>query len=258
MPSLSMLKSRLGDTTTWTFAGDNTHSGVCTFSGNCSFTGDLTHSGGTLTGFGGFDVTSDHTFSGDNTYSGTNTYTGDIDVQGNIVSTSDGDIAITPNGTGKVGIGTSSPGQLLDVSGDIGVKEKLICTTCDAALVLKSGGSAVTMKTNSNQTTLSVAHDTIDLMSGNALGGAAYGGVNNNFRPKTTDTYYLRTTSHAWKYVYAGEIIATNSFRLPSVSMANRPAAGTAGRMIWLTSQAKPNFDTGTAWVLADGTASTS
>ena len=43
---------------------------------------------------------------------------GDLDVNGNaITSASNGHIEITPNGTGKVGIGTASPNSLLDVRG---------------------------------------------------------------------------------------------------------------------------------------------
>lgn len=42
---------------------------------------------------------------------------------------------------------------------------------------------------------------------------------------------------------------------LESYSSGTRPAASTAGRCIWNTTTSKPNFDTGAAWVLADGTA---
>jgi len=45
---------------------------------------------------------------------------GDLDVNGNkIVSASNGDIVLEPDGTGKVGIGTTSPSAKLDVSGEI-------------------------------------------------------------------------------------------------------------------------------------------
>lgn len=41
---------------------------------------------------------------------------GDLDVNGfNVISTSNGNISLVPNGTGKVGIGTASPGQMLEV-----------------------------------------------------------------------------------------------------------------------------------------------
>jgi hypothetical protein len=43
-------------------------------------------------------------------------------------------------------------------------------------------------------------------------------------------------------------------FVLESFSSGTRPAASTAGRVIWNTTTGLPNFDTGSGWVLADGT----
>jgi len=49
---------------------------------------------------------------------------GDLDVNGNkIVTTSNGDIVLEPNGTGKVGIGTDSPTKELQVAGEFRVKD---------------------------------------------------------------------------------------------------------------------------------------
>lgn len=42
---------------------------------------------------------------------------------------------------------------------------------------------------------------------------------------------------------------------LQSYSSGARPSAGTAGRAIWNTTTGKVNFDTGSGWTLADGTA---
>lgn len=42
---------------------------------------------------------------------------------------------------------------------------------------------------------------------------------------------------------------------LQSYSSGARPPAGTAGRTIWNSTTGRPNFDTGSAWILADGTA---
>lgn len=47
---------------------------------------------------------------------------GDLDVNGNdLVSVTDGNINIIPNGTGKVGIGTSAPSTMLEVNGALTV-----------------------------------------------------------------------------------------------------------------------------------------
>jgi hypothetical protein len=44
-----------------------------------------------------------------------------------------------------------------------------------------------------------------------------------------------------------------NSLILQSFSDSTRPAAGTAGRVIWNTDDGFPNFDDGTNWVTAAG-----
>lgn len=42
---------------------------------------------------------------------------------------------------------------------------------------------------------------------------------------------------------------------LRSYSSGTRPTFGTAGRVVWNTTTSRPNFDTGSGWILADGTA---
>lgn len=72
---------------------------------------------------------------------------GDLDVNGNkIVSTSNGDIVLEPNGTGNVGIGTTSPSQKLHVVGQIKVDDGSNPYTLPAAdgsanYVLQTNGS---------------------------------------------------------------------------------------------------------------------
>lgn len=47
----------------------------------------------------------------------------------------------------------------------------------------------------------------------------------------------------------AGDLVVQN------YSSDARPAAGTAGRVVWNVTTGRPNFDTGSGWILADGTA---
>lgn len=74
---------------------------------------------------------------------------GDLDVNGNsIISTSNGDITINPNGTGeiildaKVGIGTSSPAVDLEVSGSIAASDS---ATSTKRLQLDAGATSHTI-----------------------------------------------------------------------------------------------------------------
>jgi hypothetical protein len=49
-------------------------------------------------------------------------------------------------------------------------------------------------------------------------------------------------------------IDASGDIVVPGYDNAGRPAAGTAGRVIWNTDDVNMNFDTGAAWILPDGT----
>ena len=63
-------------------------------------------------------------------------------------------------------------------------------------------------------------------------------------------------------YILGGSSFNKDSWRLdsdgipilPVYTNSTRPSAGTKGRQIWNSDDGKPNFDTGAAWVLADGT----
>ena len=118
-------------------------------------------------------------------------------------------------------------------------------------LVLRSGSSAVTTKTTGGVTSSQWVHDTC-LLLGGVIQGHAYGVGNNYFRPTTADTYVLGGVGYEWLSIHGKEIIATDIQQLPSY--ASRPTAAVAGRVIWNSDTGMPEFDTGSAWVKADGT----
>tara|TARA_R100000306_G_scaffold61940_1_gene66264 strand:- start:1062 stop:1580 length:519 start_codon:yes stop_codon:yes gene_type:complete len=126
-------------------------------------------------------------------------------------------------------------------------------------LDLRSGSSAVTTRTSGGVTTSQWVHDTCSLLGG-VISGHAYGSGNNYFRPTTADTYVLGGVGYEWLSIHGKEIIATDIQQLPAYTETDspgpeRPAAAVAGRVIWNLTDSKPNYDTGSAWVEADGTA---
>jgi len=76
---------------------------------------------------------------------------GDLDVNGQkIVSASNGDVVIEPNGTGNVGIGTASPASLLDVAGPIATAiatktANYTATDTDSVLICDASSGALTV-----------------------------------------------------------------------------------------------------------------
>lgn len=76
---------------------------------------------------------------------------GDLDVNGQkIVSASNGDIVIEPNGTGNVGVGTASPASLLDVAGPIATAittktANYAATDADSVLICDASSGALTV-----------------------------------------------------------------------------------------------------------------
>ena len=99
---------------------------------------------------------------------------GNLDVNGNsIVSVSNGDIAITPNGTGKV---------ILD-----GLNYPTADGTTGQALTTNGSG------------TLSFSDVSVD-----------FGAVDESIIPDTTDTYDLGSSSKVWANIYTGDLNLSN------------------------------------------------
>lgn len=76
---------------------------------------------------------------------------GDLDVNGQkIVSSSNGDIVVEPDGTGKVGVGTASPSSLLQVAGPIATAiatktTNYSVTSVDSVLLCDATSGALTV-----------------------------------------------------------------------------------------------------------------
>ena len=121
----------------------------------------------------------------------------------------------------------------------------------DNNLVLRSGDSKVIFKTTGGTTTMNISHDTMTWMEGPALQIHNWGG-NYHFIPLTPDRFSLGKEDYEWNDIHGKEIIATDIQQLPSY--ATRPTAAVAGRVIWNSDTGMPEFDTGSAWVKADGT----
>ena len=118
----------LGDGNADVYIGDGTANVDIVFEQDASIRGEV--GGTTVLTFGSSDTTLK--------------LGSDLDVNGkSIVSASNGDITIMPNGTGKVGVGTTTPSTKLEVNGPIktgtGTVVSGVDTNTDASIVIPKG-----------------------------------------------------------------------------------------------------------------------
>jgi len=141
-----------------------------------------------------------------------------------------------------------------------GVKQQLSENTGDnnTPLILKSGKSSgeVAMHKSTGGEVFNCSTNNLRMMGANS--NSIRADVESStpgdpyFRPFVTDSVRLGGVDNEWYSIHGREIIAGEIQQLPSYS--SRPTAAVAGRVIWNSVTGMPEFDTGSAWVKADGT----
>jgi len=151
----------------------------------------------------------------------------DLDVNGkSIVSASNGDITIVPNGTGKVGIGTTTPSEDLHVSGTF--RSNAFWTTSSGVSQWGSSGS-----TAYGGLTWDTGYAKVYSTSGNVLHFAA-GGTNPDVTINTSGNVGIGTTSPSAELDVVGDVEVNGQITInDEFNPYTLPAAdGTSGQVL--------------------------